>query len=50
MKTNQLKVQPRKSLSIWDKKSVKQLSSTAELQDVVFLHIEKASEFDLDKF
>jgi len=48
MNTNQLKSQQRKSLSIWDKKSAKQLSNVAELQDVVFLHIQKASEFDID--
>jgi Leucine-rich repeat (LRR) protein len=45
---SQLKSQQRKSLSIWDKKDLKKLDNVSELQDVVFLSIQKASELNVD--
>jgi hypothetical protein len=45
---NQLKSQQRKSLSIWDKKDLKKLDNISELQDIVFLSVQKASELNVD--
>ena len=44
------KTESRKALSIYGKKEIKKLHNPMDLQDVVFLNIQKASELDIDFF